>query len=531
MPGLTDKVFLASIGIAAVGFYFLPRPYNWVALIVPVLAFMFRVVMPWAKSKMIVSEVDVDLVFLILHMYGVSTGKPPRKKIFTPECVAGDYGYFDQLLRRIVTLAIDWGYGFVTACRVVAETCRHKVFKDFLYRFSEILNVGEDPERFLSIEKDAILAEYQAHYTRAMDAMRILLGVYTTSVSSAIFLAATTLIFAMMFAGDIGFIVSAFGAIMLSLAMLVYIIYKVIPRDRLTHTLPVYPKIKNFYRVTAFLAVATAASAAVLVYFMFRNPANILIACSLPLIVPGIVAKKMERDVKEMDCFFPIFIRSYGLTFATMPHHAQALSSVLRSAFGKLTLPLKRLYARLVNGVMPRVAWYYFVGETWSETIRHGVNVFLDTVEAGGDAAKIGPTISDTITKILNIRRLRDQISKTFEVTVYVVHALMVAIAMFILGLLESFQTFMMRLGATGGPIPLPFTPIPVEPVRLITTIFILVVAALNAMAIKIAQGGMYETVWIPLSLLLAISGATMILATLGTTAIMALAFRGAPMV
>ena len=56
----------------------------------------------------------------------------------------------------------------------------------------------------------------------------------------------------------------------------------------------------------------------------------------------------------------------------------------------------------------------------------------------------------------------------------------------------------------------LPFQPIPMDTATLASSIFVLAVAVINAFAIKIAQGGMYETVWVPLGTLLAISGIVM---------------------
>jgi len=348
-----------------------------------------------------------------------------------------------------------------------------------------------------------------------MDVARLLLGIYTSTVSSMLFLAVTLLLFSMMFAPDMTFLYSSYIAIMASVSALVFIIYKVLPRDRITHNLKIQPPDKAKYKRILILSLIISPIVGYMVYSIIGNLTIATAASGILLVFPGLVARKAEKRVRNIDNFFPTFIRSYGITFTTIPHQAKALASILRSDYGALTKPLKRLYARLVNGVDPKVSWLYFIGETWSELVRKSINILYDAIDAGGDIGKTGVVLSDVASRIINIRKQRDQISGSFEITIYVMHTLMVAITMFIITLIEVFQGFVSGIGVTQGKFTLPVTTMPITPIKIVTTILVLVVSVCNAFAIKVSQGGMYETVWIYISLLIMLSAGIMFISEL----------------
>ncbi len=455
-------------------------------------------------------EVNEDLIYLITHMYAVSTGRPPHRRLFMLDTWAGSYGGYDKILRRIAVLAVDWGYGFAKAIRIVAKELGNKVFRDFLLRLSELLAIGEEPIRFLDIERRALITEYQAHYVRILEASKLLLGVYTSGVSSAIFIVITFMIFIFLFSIPSPMIILVYLAIAISLSTLAYILYKVLPRDRVTHNLKgvrIPEKIR--YRVLLLIGLSLSIVTGVITYKLIGDPYLAISTAAVPLIIPGFYAKRVEKKIREIESFFSIFIRSFGLTYSMIPHTATALASTLRSSYGPLTIYLKRLLARINAGIEPKIAWYHFIGETWSEMVRRNINILYDSISTGADLARVGTVLSETTFKLLDIRKQRVQVSKAFESTIYVIHTLFSAILSFVLSLLTIFNNIISKLQSISSEIAavLPFKPTALDVALGITPIFVIVLSILNALVIKIAQGGMYETVLVPLAILLAISG------------------------
>ena len=504
-----STLVLASSLIVA---HFLPETIKPLPIALAFVFIILKLIMPWVRKRTIVYEVDDTLIYLITHMYAVSTGKPPRRRIFELENIAGGYGEYDRLLRRVATLAVEWGYGFAKAIRIVVREARNKVFRDFLMRLGELLNIGEDPEVFLDVERRALLTEMQAHYGRIVEAIKLLLGVYTSSISSAIFMAITVIIFSMLFSASINTIIATYFGITMALVFLVYILYRVLPRERITHTVGEYPPERRRYRIFLAIGISLSILIGVFTYYYTKEPSLSMSLGSLPLLLPGFYARKIEKKIREIEAFFPIFVRSFGLTYATVPHTPKALASTLRSEYGPLTRYLQRLLARLSIGVDPKISWKKLIVETWSELIRRNVNVLCDAISAGGSLASVGTVLSETSFRIMDIRKQRIQVTRAFESTTYIIHSLLVAVLTFILELLSIFYKLMSSLQTMGTEfhVVMPFQPIPVDTVILATAVFIVTIAVVNAFAIKIAQGGMYETVWVPLSILLAISGLVM---------------------
>ncbi|MCD6114147.1 MAG: type II secretion system F family protein [Thermoprotei archaeon] len=505
---LVVAVLAAGVVLA----FILPDPARPVPIIVAVVISLLKYLLPAIRKRTTTYEIDDTLIYLITHMYAVSTGKPPRKRLFELQTIAGGYGEYDAILRRIATLAVEWSYGFGKAIRIVVRNVRNKVFRDFLMRLGELLNIGEDPERFLDVERRALLTEFQAHYGRIVEATKLLLGVYTSGVSSSMFMAITVLIFSLMFSSSPNIIIVVYMGIISALATLAYVLYRVLPRDRITHTLRITPPERRKYRILLIVGITASVAAGLFTYFTFNEPSLAMALGAIPVVIPGFYARRIEKKIREIESFFPIFIRSFGLTYATVPHVSKALASVLRSEYGALTRYLQRLLARLTVGVDPKIAWYHFIGETWSEVIRRNVNVLYDAIDAGGDLASVGTVLSETTFRILDIRKQRAQVSKAFESTTYIIHTLLSAVLSFILSLLNIFSVLISTIQEAHGELPmiLPFQPIPMDTATLASSIFVLAVAVINAFAIKIAQGGMYETVWVPLGTLLAISGIVM---------------------
>ena len=92
----------------------------------------------------------------------------------------------------------------------------------------------------------------------------------------------------------------------------------------------------------------------------------------------------------------------------------------------------------------------------------------------------------------------------------------------FVLSLLLVFNNIIMKLQSVNEELAsvLPFKPMMLDVAVSFTPIFIIALSVLNAFVIKVAQGGMYETLWVPLAILLAAGGIVMYLVSLMSTSL-----------
>lgn len=466
------------------------------------------------RRKGVTAVVDEDLLYLCTHMYAVSTGKPPHERIFSLSGVSGrGYGFYSEFLNRLASIAKRWGYGFVVATRIQAQRITNTLFRDFLNRLAEAINVGEDLETFLHMEQNTMLTTYEADYARVLESLKLLLGIYTASISSAIFIDVNVVLIS-FFLGGTQVILVSFIATVIALALLVLLIKKSLPKQNLVHDLKINMPERRLYNYALVISVLLAGVTGLWALVRFGEPAYFLVTFGMFLFIPGLIGRRIENKVKNVENFFIVFIRSLGLAFSTLRNYAQSIRSLLVTDLGLLTRYLKRLYSRLRNGIDTRIAMLYFVGESGSETVRRGMDIFYDAIEAGGDPVKVGECLSTTIQRVINLRKQREQVARAFQGVVYILTILIVALAEFVFTLVILLQHVFATAGGTQIQI-LPF--VYVEPV-IITSLkigLVFTVTILNAFALQFARGGFTGSAWLHAAILLVLSGGTIIVSSM----------------
>ncbi|MEM4140866.1 MAG: hypothetical protein QXG36_07160, partial [Nitrososphaeria archaeon] len=148
------------------------------------------------------TSMNEDLLFTIIQMYAVSTGKPSRNRILEIKTIVGDYREFQTILNKFSTLSTNWGYGLVRAIQLLAKNVKNIIFRNFLLRLSEVLRVGEDPENYLELEARMHSRLYEYNYSRSLDFARVLLGLYSSVMSASAFIIITLALLSMFMGGD-----------------------------------------------------------------------------------------------------------------------------------------------------------------------------------------------------------------------------------------------------------------------------------------------------------------------------------------
>ncbi|MCD6410174.1 MAG: type II secretion system F family protein [Candidatus Verstraetearchaeota archaeon] len=464
---------------------------------------------PFRKlAALLPSEVvDEKLLFLIAFLYSISTAKPPREELFRIAGESSEYDVFASYVKCIHLLGAKWKYGLSKACEIVSEQVRNRVFRDFLIRLAQILAVGEDLQSFLKSELHVITEEFVARYERILEAVKVLLGIYSTVMSASVFVVVNFLLLSMVWgAGDPKMLVSAFAGSVAALLALALASYIFLPKDPLLcsckDSIPRY----SLFKKVLPACVGGGVAAAVILHQLGFSQGLSLTAAGVALIFPGYLSKRVEKRTMRLNEHVPVFFRSLGRIMSTVPLVVYAVQAILRSEFSELTMPIRNFYKRVKGGVDKAVAWEFFVRECGSHLVQMCTRVFSKTLERGGDPLSVGETMSDIAAKLLELRKRREQIAKAFESTMYVLHVLTVIVAIFVMKLISMFSYFLSKIQMQSF---LVLQPIPESYLQLTSLFLIVSLAAVNAFMVKVAHGGAIETLVFHLAVFFILSGGT----------------------
>ncbi len=515
----TDKTRIAggAIGVIIGVIAYLKLPGNTGALIaglVIALSLFFGIIWPYIKKKLPGGFVDLDLTYLLQHMLCVSTGKPPRHVLFDVVSREDLYPKYTRIFRKIYILGKEWGYSFPDACKLVSRDVKNKILREFLVRLGAVLAVGEDVEIFLKTEYSTILNEYETHYGRVVDATKIFLGIYTSLLAASVFMLANFLLLAFFFGGSGRMVIMSYTMVTATVGSVAVLLLLVMPMEVFENKLKPKPKIYSIMDLLAIIGFIGSATVYTIIFMKYGTSYTTLgfalILSGVMFLPAGIIAKIMEGRIRDIDDFFPIFIRSYGLHLEAVPQLAKALKPLLATELGKLNKLLENAYSRLVNNIDPQVAWKLFAAESRSELVRRALRIFIDTVERGGRVAEVGALLSDHHNSIVILRRTRMQVSKTFETTTYILQMSIVMITVFITSLMQGFSSI---LASVQTQIPSDLigfmfsTNLPLELIVYATAFFIIMTSIFNALSMTRASPGVSRSFWYYIGLLSILSG------------------------
>jgi flagellar protein FlaJ len=175
----------------------------------------------------------------------------------------------------------------------------------------------------------------------------------------------------------------------------------------------------------------------------------------LPL---GIIGYLDDQNIINRDSDFTIFIRSLGSVMGgkgvTITH---ALREIDRKSLITLEPLVNGVYSKLNLGFDDTLTWERFIGESGSNLIYKYLNIFRDSVELGGSPDKIGEIVGSSMLEQVLLRNSRHTISMGFVVLLIPMHAMMIAIFLFLFHILltmsQAIATVVESLGPmnTGG--------------------------------------------------------------------------------
>lgn len=512
-------LFLAVVVFNTITVYLtithLPFPFNIAIGAVIIISSTLFIVYHNVMKRIGIIPVSDDLVFILIHMKSMMTSNPPLTTLFQKVGETTLYKKkYRELYAKVANLTKNWGYSLPESLKLVSKEAPNRVDEQLFQRFSAIVATGANVKEYLRLEYSTLFSEYKSGYTRMIEALRVVLGVYTTLVGALTFLVATLILLGVIFGGVIELTATVLISVGISLLAMSVLLYVSIRRPLFEYSKSKAPLAKyiKFLGLTGNIVFTLLILRLIITHNIFDLNATSmhLIYAGAALLPASILIKVYEGRINEYDTFFPAFLRSFGEHLAVVPNQVESLKPLLTAELGKLKKLLTKVYASLLNKIDPRTTWTRFYEESGSEFIARGMKIFTDTFELGGDTGEAGALLSDHVNELYRLRLMYMQVFRVFEITLYVMHLTAVALIIFIGGFMDLFMKVIAYYAITIPPEIVGITGFFTatrEDVVLMVNITSIILSISNTMALCSVNPGSKYAVHHYLSIILIITG------------------------
>ncbi|MEM2159714.1 MAG: flagellar assembly protein FlaJ [Candidatus Nitrosotenuis sp.] len=457
-----------------------------------------------------IQKTDEKFVYFVAFLYSISTGEVGGIDLIKTARET-NYGKYTTAFKEVYQLGIGWGYGVSKSLEMIADkvsTDKSDQLKQLLMKLAQVIRLGDSLKTFLSEELKGTLVSYAIVYERKLENQKLFLEMFYTLMSTAAFMIAANSIMSMLMGQDNSeqILLMSFIGVAASMSAFVFMMYVMFPRDKLGYA----SADEDFkFRLKIYMTIGAGVGIGTVLIITQILPTTLAVGIAgAPLLYPGMLARKMEQRIKQLNDWYPQFIRHFGEIYATVGSVGGALEAVLRSDFGPLQEKIQRFKNRIKHRIEQKVAFELMSRDTGSEIIANGNEVISYAMDKGGNLNIAGNQVSDITVKINELRAKRTQTAKTFETIIIVLHALTLAVFGLMNKLTGIFYELVNTVDVSNDTLQL--TPIDPQFMAMMMPAMIIMTSAISAMALKVAQGGLYKTVFYHVALLMIIGGVVM---------------------
>ncbi len=497
----SKKLIFTLVPSALFSVYYLLTEKFLEAIISLFIGIAVLLMVKYIAKKRIKTKIDYTLTTAIFHMYGLSLGETTPSDLVNTIAENKEYGFYSRVFQRIRNLAKDFGFGLTKATALVANTVKPPL-KDILVRCTNMFSSVE-PKGYLEMESSMLMEEYSGYYTRAIETLKTLGGIFTTFQSITIFLI-MTLVIMTIFMIDPSAIVFGYVIAILATVMMYFLFKSASPREKLVYIGKYPPKL---YSLMRWSFLATVPSSAVLAFFLYfaMGPSFAFIVLGLGAFVPGVFGYMLEKYISRINKNYPTFLKALGENLASTSDLKASLSYILYMELGPLRKLVKEALARVKLGIDHGQALETLSSEAASYQVHMSNRILLDSLNRGANALTIGNALGNRVVKFLEFRKMRDIVAKSFQTIVLVMQPLTVVLLV-ILEVLAGFMSqYLINLPYFG------FNDIPMVVIEAGNIVVVFIMAVVNALIVKEVSAGYWGTFFLNLGVLLVISGVTWI--------------------
>ena len=455
------------------------------------------------------NKVDENFVYFVAFLYSISTGEIGAVDLFKTG-KNSKYGKYSTAFKDTYRLGVGWSFGLASACEMIGKTVSDNnddPLKLLLVKLSQVIKLGDDLKSFLKDELKNSIQTYSIKYEANLESQKLFSEMFYTLMSTSAFMISANSIMSMLMGfGDAGQImmVSMFG-IGAGMAVFVMMMFFMFPRDKLAHT---DKTIEKKFRMKIYLALGASIGISSVLLISNMIPSVLAVGLGgIPLLYPGIIAKKSESKITSYLEWYPTFILHFGQLYATVGAMGQALEAVIRTNFGPIQIFIISLKNRIKNRIDQIHAFELFSIETENHIIANGNAIVSESLNKGADMNIVGNVVSDITKKINELRGKRAQNASTFQLVILILHVLSLSIFGLMNKLTEMFN------GLSEGDLSnAAFELSPIDPALMdaLMPILLIMTSVISGFAIKIIEGGIYKTVFFHVGILIVIGGISM---------------------
>ncbi|HWQ28527.1 MAG TPA: hypothetical protein VNN12_05840 [Dehalococcoidia bacterium] len=442
---------------------------------------------------------EFDLLSQIVHIASLATSGMSRDALFAqmaelPYCTAA---YF----RRVHYVAQRLNYDYSRACQIVADSTKVEPVRNLLLRFASALSAGESEETFLQREMNVQLEEYSSKYHRDIETLQKWTDAFVALSVSATLIVVVSLVSTMIYSIGSLFILAMAGIVVAVNALGVWIIFRTAPHEVKSSRLPERSEERERAIRAATICIPVGAVAGLAAAIMFGVGAGLMVV-GLALIPPGVFAIIDDLRIDGRDRAVADFFRALGgIVGAVGATLLDGLQRLNRRSLGALAPMVERLEIRLKGQIRTELCWYRFTAESGSELVDRATRMFFSAMQHGGDATRVGKFVSDYAMKVTILRANRKLVANTFTMLMIPLHAVLVAIILFVTQVLVVFATELARIeqesfqdsslaADAGFTSVLTFAAPNVSFITAMATGVILILTVTNSLAPYVASGG-----------------------------------------
>ncbi|MCL4393799.1 MAG: type II secretion system F family protein [Chloroflexi bacterium] len=462
-----------------------------------------------------------DLFFQLIHMSATSAAGISRARVFqlARELRCPPSQYF----KSIHEVAENLRYNYPDAVHMVGERANSEDVKTFLLRLSDALRSGEPLPGFLSREAMVQGERYSNDYETKLESLNKWTDAFTAvSVSSAL-IVIMNIVMTMIYNVGTGMMGLMVAVAVLASFGVAWVMFRTAPEE-FTVPLAKGSKEQRLSRKLFLILVPTALAVAAGLSLIGLAQGWTLIIAAIILAPVGIVSAIADGKISRKDSEISPFLRSLGGTATSRGTTLkEALSSIKKDSFPTLEPDIRMLVLRLSSFINPNLCWTSFATETGSRLAEQATGIFIDAVGLGGDPEKTGALTSMFAMKTAMLRAKRRGVASTFSYLAIIMHAVMAALMIFLLGILRQFAVRLNdamsalgqgtdAMGAMGLKNMFSFNEPQLQFLTQITVGMILGLALINAFAVVATEGSHLIKMTFYLSILLFISGVLLLI-------------------
>jgi len=502
-------------------------PTKYIPAMLPVICIIFAAYYPISIAEGKAARIDNNMHYYITQMGSIATAETPRIDIIRIVSENKNYGELADETKKIYDLVTVWNLSLADACKFISKRTPSTLFEDFLDRFAQALQSGEDIKDFLLAEQNVVMSEYESMYDGALYSIEIIKELFISMVMALIFLASFAVIMPIITGMDALLLMTIVAVIFIATDLIMVVFAKSkVPKDPTWQQTQVLTRSKaKLYRSIPFSLAGCLIVAIILILYGKITLPIAIAMISTPLLYTGFIARSIEKGIRRRDRNYSAFIRSLGSSASARGGVINdALKGLLAHDFGPLTKDVTELFRRLTTRIDEIKAWNHFSINTGSNLIHRFSVMFVEAVHLGGKPDTIGNMIAANFHRIVTLRKKRYQSASSLVGVLYGLTGgigFTMYISLGVVDLMQSmFSSVDMPPGMSMGMIL--YTDVgSIETLSLIVLFIMISHSFLSAVLIRVVDGGHMLSATIDFVIMVWISGISAVVTTTGVASLL----------